>query len=83
MSVEKKNAFNILLNSSYWITKKVLALAKNLHLFASFTQNHGLSIGENYINIMDCRMFNKSYIQNFAGIYFSGHEKLQVSSIFT
>ena len=59
MSVEKKNEFNILFNSSYWIAKGGLTFAK----FASFCKlqaKNGLSTGENYINIMGCKMFIKA-----------------------
>ena len=59
MSVEKKNEFNILFNSSYWITKEGLVSAKFASLCKLQAKN-GLSTGENYINIMGCRMFMKA-----------------------
>ena len=59
MSVEEKNEFNILFNSSYWITKEGLAFAKFASLCKLQAKN-GLSTGENYINIMGCRMFIKA-----------------------
>ena len=59
MSVEKKNEFNILFNSSYWIAKEGLTFAKFASLCKLQAKN-GLSTGENCIKIMDCRMFIKA-----------------------
>ena len=59
MSMEKKNEFNILFNSSYWIAKEGLAFAKFASLCKLQAKN-GLSAGENYINLMGCRMFIKA-----------------------
>ena len=59
MSVEKKNEFNILFNSSYWIAKECLGFAKFASLCKLQAEN-GLSTGDNYINIMGCRMFVKT-----------------------
>lgn len=56
MSVENKNYFDILFNSSNWIAKEGLAFAKFTSLCKLQAKN-GLSIGENYINIMGRRMF--------------------------
>ena len=59
MSLEKKNKFNILFNSSYWIAKESLAFVKFAYLCKLQAKN-GLSSGENYINIMGCGMFIKA-----------------------
>ena len=59
MSLEKKNHFNILFNSSYWIAKEGLAFAKFESLYKLPSKN-GLSTRENYINIMGCTMFIKA-----------------------
>ena len=59
MPVEKKNGFNILFDSNYWIAKEGLAFAKFASLCKLQAKN-GLSTGENYINIMGCRMFIKA-----------------------
>ena len=59
MSVEKKNEFNILFNSSHWIAKEGLTFAKFASLCKLQAKN-GLSTGENCIKIMDFRMFIKA-----------------------
>ena len=59
MFVEKKNEFNILFNCSYWIAKESLTFAK-LASPCKLQAKNGLSTGENYINIMGCRMFIKA-----------------------
>ena len=59
MSVERENEFKILFNSSYWIAREGLAFAKFASLCKLQAKN-GLSTGENYIDIMGCRMFIKA-----------------------
>ena len=56
---EKKKQLKVLFNTSYWIAKEGIAFNKFASLCKLQAKNT-LSVGENYTNIMGCRMFIKA-----------------------